>query len=104
MLVTVANVSGAAINYLTVGEDGVSTGGSRTKPLPYPFSHIGTLAAASSKQLAMQPADWHHKSSIGAGMEPATEWNQLVQAGIVTLAYAAETGRRDSEELFIDAI
>lgn len=104
MLVTVTNALATSINYLAVAEDGVATGGARVRPLPYPFSHIGTVLAAGTKQLPMHPADWRRKACMGEAMEPAYVWNQLTQAGVVTLAIAAETGRQDNEELYEDAI
>jgi hypothetical protein len=110
MLVTVTNATSrtintpAAISLGTGVSGGTATGGSKTDPLPYPFGHIGPLASSGSKQLPMHPADWRYKSVPWLPMEPSTEWNMLVQAGIVTLAIASETGRRDSEELFVTAV
>ena len=104
MLVTVTNVATFPINAPITGGFGVSpdaVGGSKSYPLPFPFGHIGTLAASGTKQLPMHPGDWHHKPVPWLPQAPATEWNQLVQAGIVTLTVAAQTGVRDSEENFI---
>lgn len=104
MLVTVTNTSGGTLNALESGGSGVSpdaVGGNVSKPLPYPFSHIGSLAAAGSKQLPMHPADWHHKSIPSLPHTPATLWNQMVQAGQVTLTVADQAGVRDSEEKFL---
>lgn len=103
MLVTVTNTSGGTINNLITGGAGVSAdavGGSKNKPLPYPFGHIGSLAAAGTKQLPMHPADWRYKAVPGLTFEPATEWNQLVQAGVVTLTIADQTTVADSEEKY----
>ena len=103
MLVTVTNTSGGTINNLITGGSGLSSdavGGSKNKPLPYPFGHIGSLANGGTKQLPMHPADWHYKSVPWLPMEPATEWNQLVQAGVVTLTVADQAGVKDSEELY----
>lgn len=103
MLVTVTNVSTATINNVIPGGSGVSSdavGGSKNKPLPYPFGHIGPLAASASKQLPMHPADWRHKAVPWLTFEPVTEWNQLVQAGTVTLTIADQATVRDSEEKF----
>ena len=55
----------------------------------------------STKQLPMHPADWHRKSVPWVPQDPATEWNQLVQAGKVTLAVADQAGVRDSEEKYL---
>lgn len=110
MLVTVTNITNAAanpyfpgitINNPITGGFGVSpdaVGGSKSFPLPFPFSHIGPLAAAGTKQLPMHPGDWHHKPVPWLPQSPATEWNQLVQASVVSLVTADQTGVRDSEE------
>jgi hypothetical protein len=118
MLVTVTNFTSNAgspgpsrtINKLDTltGGTGVSAlsavGGAKTDPLPYPFAHIGELAAAATKQLPMHPADWRYKAVPWLPEEPSTEWNKLVQGGVVTLTVAAQTDRTDSEELFITAV
>lgn len=49
----------------------------------------------------MHPADWRYKPVPWLPMEPASEWNQLVQAGVVTLTVADQAGVRDSEEKFM---
>lgn len=113
MLTTVTNTSGATINGLDslttdIGQGGpavlTATGGARRTPLPYPFGHIGALANGGTKQLPMHPRDWRHKDVPYMPHEAGQEWQQLVQRGIVTLSYAAQTGRRDEEELFTASI
>lgn len=113
MLVTVTNTAGRSINVAAVGEDGVSLPGGnhpeeathRTDPLPYPFSHIGTLADTATKQLPMHPRDWRYsRSQMARGLPISEKWNQLVQAGICTLTVAAQANRRDSEELYMNAV
>lgn len=110
MLVTVTNTSGRTINALDAITGGTgpaavyATGGNRTDPLPYPFGHIGPLANSATKQLPMQARDWRYKSVPWLPMEPSKEWQQLVQAGIVTLAVATEANERDQEDIFIDAV
>lgn len=113
MLTTVTNTSGAAINGLDsfttdLGQGGpavlTAVGGARSKPLPYPFGHIGSLANSATKQLPMHPRDWRYKAVPYQPHEAGEEWQQLVQRGIVTLAFAAQTGRRDAEELFTTAV
>lgn len=112
MLVTVTNITntagnpyfpGVTINNPITGGSGVSSdavGGSKNKPLPYPFAHIGPLAAAASKQLPMHPADWNYKPVPWLPQPPSVEWNQLVQAGIVSVAVADQTGVADNEEKY----
>lgn len=105
MLVTVTNTAGVAINSLAVAEDGVATGGHRSKPLPFPFAHIGELAISGTKQLSMHPRDWRSRSVMnGSAMDAGELWQQMVQAGIVTLSVAAETGNRDQEEIYDAAV
>jgi hypothetical protein len=111
MLATVTNTSGRTINKLDsylgyAGGLGVSSavGGNRTDPLPYPFGHIGELAAAGTKQLPMHPRDFRYKAVPSMPREAGEDWQVMIQAGVVTLAFAAETGRRDSEELFVNAV
>jgi hypothetical protein len=66
---------------------------------------IGSLAAAATKQLPMHPRDWRHRDVfVGSPFEAGEEWQQLVQAGTVTMAFAAQTARRDAEELFVTAV
>jgi len=111
MLVTVENQQATAMNQLGTEDHGVgtartlATGGGRVDPLPFPFNHVvllenGAAGGADAKQLAMHQGDWNHKQVPWLTHAPREEWNMLVQAGKVTLAFAAETGVTDSEELF----
>ncbi len=107
MLVTVTNTSGAAMNGAATYTSGsgtatvLATGGARSNPLPFPFGHIGELAASGTKQLPVHPRDFRYKPVPWVSMEPGEEWNQLVQAGKVTLAFASQATRNDVEELFL---
>jgi hypothetical protein len=111
MLVTVTNASPNQINYLDyyVGAPGGvgvtnATGGNVVSPLPYPFDWIGPLNSLATYQLPMHNRDWHYKRSPCDPQDAGQQWQQLIQAGIVTLAFAAETGNTDTEELFIHAL
>lgn len=110
MLVTVTNVTSRTINKLEelTGGTGpaalLAVGGNRLDPLPYPFGHIGSLAASGTKQLPMHARDWRYKSVPWLPQEPSIEWQQLVQAGVVTLTLAAETDNRSQEDLFVAAL
>lgn len=109
MLVTVTNTSGAALNTLAVAEDGVSTGGSRENPLPYPFGHIGELADTVGVELPMHAADLRQGAGgaiaqMGRGLPSRDQWNQLVQAGAVTFAVAAQTDATDVEDDFLGTV
>jgi hypothetical protein len=116
MLVTIANISGVALNALdsidTAAAYGnnssvaglVATGGGVVKPLPYPFAHIGTLAIGASKQLPMNPRDWTYRSVPWIPTVPAQDWLVLVQKGWVTVTTAAEATSVDPEELFVHGV
>lgn len=95
--------------YVTLGVGPVqltATGGAKKDGLPFPFAHIGDLTAGGTKQLAMQPRDFSHKDVCNSGSPHSAgeEWMGLIQRGVVTLTYAAETGRRDAEELYLAAV
>lgn len=110
MIATVTNVSGHAINYPDVvsagsGPSGIyATGGNTRYPLPYPFAHIGSLANGVGKALPMHSRDWRYRVVPAIPQEPSKEWQQLVQAGVVTFAAATETADRDEEGEFFHAI
>lgn len=120
MLVTVQNQLATPINYPAVAEDGIAVGGGnhpeetthRVDALPYPFGrYAGTLEAsggADSIQLPMHTADFRQSSLVGMGSSQMArglpvrdQWNQMVQAGTVTFAVAAQTDEQDVEEAFI---
>jgi|WetSurMetagenome_2_1015567.scaffolds.fasta_scaffold30888_3 hypothetical protein len=108
MIITLTNVSGHSINYPAVGEDGVALPGGnhpeeathRVYPLPYPFSHVGTIVNGGTKVFGMHSRDWRYSRSQMQGLGVSEKWNQLVQAGMVTLGLGAQANKRDSEELF----
>jgi hypothetical protein len=113
MIITITNVSGHSINYPAVGEDGASLPGGnhpeeathRYYPLPHPFSHVGTIVNGGTKVLGMHPRDWRYsRSEMKRGLPVSERWGQLVQAKIVTIGLGAQANRRDSEELFHDAV
>jgi hypothetical protein len=94
--------------YTTLGvgpSQTTAVGGARKDALPYPFGHIGALVAGGTKQLPMHPRDWRHRDVIvGSPMDSGEQWQQMVQAGTVSLTFAAQTARRDAEELFMTAV
>lgn len=112
MLVTVTNTSGGDLNALDTGEDGVSTGGNRLKPLPHPFTapnlaaSTGKLAASASKQLPVHPRDLRSTQAgvLGDGQSPGVLFTQMVAKGQITFATAAQTDRVDVEEKFLNAV
>jgi len=109
MLMTVTNTSGRTINAADQisagsGPSGIlATGGNVTDPLPYPFSLSGSLADTVGRQLPMRNRDWRYQRSAYMP-ECSIQWQQLVQAGVVTMAVASETGNLDEEELYVNAV
>jgi len=113
MLVTLTNSSGRDLNVPAVGEDGLSLPGGnhpneathRTDPLPYPFGHIGIFGSADPPVvLPMHPRDWHYSRSQMQSMPVSEQWQQLIQAGTVTLATGAQADSQDQEELYIHEV
>ena len=110
MIVTVTNTSSSltlnALDTLTGGSgpSGLNAvGGARKYPLPYPFDWT-TIAPSGTSAYAMHPRDWRYKRSVAESQSAGEQWQQLVQAGTVTMSFASETGRRDAEELFTTAV
>jgi hypothetical protein len=103
MLMTVTNITdtaggilfpGVTINTPDTGLAGVSAdavGGNKLYPLPYPFSHVGPIAAGASKVMPIHVKDFEHKSVPWLPLSPSTEWQMLVQQGIVSVAFSEQT-------------
>jgi hypothetical protein len=72
--------------------------------LPYPFTKNGTIAASGTKILPVHPRDWRYKCSPAIPTTSGEDWNNLVQRGVVSISSAAETTRRDQEELFLNLV
>jgi len=117
MIITVTNQLAVEINKPEVGEDGVALPGGnhpeeathRSNPLPYPAGpYVGTLdangGANDAVDIAMNPRDWRYSRSQMRGLPVSEQWNQIVQAGVVTFAIAAQTDVRDVEELYVAAV
>ena len=83
-----------------------AVGGARKYPLPYPFGHIVLAPLAASPSLPVHPADFRKGGAVlpWQTMSPSDEWNQVIQSGLVTVVFAAEVGRRDTEELFLASV
>lgn len=113
MIVTVTNTSGGDLNKLDELDlgpgvsGGTAVGGQIADPLPYPFRHIGTLADSGTSALPMRERDFTHKAVPWLPMQPAQEWQTLIQAGKVTFAIAAESilaATQDAEEDYIGTV
>lgn len=109
MIMTVTNTSATvtlnALGSISVGS-GTSatyaTGGARVNQLPFPFSHT-TIAPSAAVALGVRPRDMA-RQKVADSLSPATQWNQLVQAGTVTVAMAKEATSTDVEELAFDTV
>jgi hypothetical protein len=99
MLITVTNTSGVTINTPKI-VDG-ATGGMVTKPLPRPFSWIGPLAAAGTKQLVMGLSDLSAREYQTAGFTAREEFETMVKAGEITLTIADQAGAPSLDEKFV---
>ena len=102
LLMTVTNLLTVPINCPIVGGSGLSPdakGGSKFKPLPYPFSHvilgatgggstIDGIAYPAAKALPIHMEDFRHMSVPWLPMEPSREWQILIQEGTVTVAFS----------------
>lgn len=114
MLLTVTNLSASlTLNDFDVYQGYVSasmptvnaTGGARKYPLPYPFGHV-VLAPSANKQLPVHAMDMLKGGPVPmwATFNPGTEWNQLVQAGVVSMTYGAEATATDVNDLVIHTV
>lgn len=104
-LLTVQNETSRVLNRPEVGGSGVSpdaVGGNVLDPLPFPFNANGTLAAngdpGDSKQLGIHARDLSVRTQAQQPMIPADEWAALVQAGVVSLTFAADAQSLDAED------
>lgn len=110
-LMTVTNQKSYSLNNLDVYQgDPTSptvnaTGGARKYPLPFPFDWVvlgPNGGGADARQLPVNPRDFRKASCHEhVPLQHGEEWNQLVQDGTVTVAFAAQTDIRDVEHVLI---
>lgn len=103
-IMSVTNTSGGVMNALASGGYGSSpdaVGGVIANPLPYPFNKSASLANGATRALPMHQTDLHTKPTPAFPMEPVAEWNQLVQAGKVTVSFAKEATSTDVDEALV---
>jgi hypothetical protein len=107
MLIQVTNLKSYAINAPDVYAGAV--GGNVVNGLPHPFGWIGPMAkngdSGYQKTLAMLPSDLGKREAVNGSAQTAGEkWQQLVQAGVVSLTYTAQTDTTSVEEKFVHAV
>jgi hypothetical protein len=103
VLVTVTNNLSKSINVLDSYAG--ATGGVRVDALPHPFGWIGELAAGVFKQFAMHPSDLYYKTcENGSSQNAWQQWQQMIQAGKVSMVVAAQTGVQALDEIFLHAV
>jgi hypothetical protein len=98
MLMSVTNLQSAEMNGLDTHLSGVqgtpssmaATGGARKDPLPYPFNRSGAIAAGATKTLPVRSRDFVRQNTPFEPLAPADEWQQLIQAGKISVLLTAE--------------
>lgn len=116
MKMTVTNITntsgsiyypGFTINTPTVGGSGLSSdavGGTISYPLPYPFNTAGPLAAGAAVVQTLHTEDLQNKSVPWLPLTPSTEWQMLVQAGIVTVSFSEGSIGKNVDDLAVVAL
>ena len=95
MQMSIMNTSGVILNTPLVGGAGLSpdaVGGTISNPLPYPANKSGPLAIGATLVIQMHVEDLQNKSVPWLPLTPSTEWQMLIQAGLVTVSFLAVTG------------
>jgi len=115
MKMTVTNVTntaggqlfpGVTINTPDTGLSGVSAdavGGNKLYALPYPFSHVGPIAAGAAVTMVVHVEDMRRMSVPWLPLEPSREWQMLVQKGIVSVAFSELSTGKNVEDALIPA-
>lgn len=98
----VTNTSGLVLNVLESGGTGVSpdaVGGNVTRPLPYPFNRNGSLAIGGARTLGVNVRDFTTREVMCQPELPVQDWDNLLQKGWVTLAFATANSVDVQDEL-----
>lgn len=106
-LLEVTNESARVLNRLEEGGNGVSpdaVGGNVLDPLPFPFNANGSLAVGASRELPVHGRDFNVRQQMQQPMLPADEWNQMVQAGLVSLSFTYDARSLDPEDMLAHAL
>jgi hypothetical protein len=110
MLMSVVNNSSTlTLNALDVLSGGTgpsalfATGGNRTNPLPYPFNMV-TIGPSATLVLPAHHRDMDRQKPSFNTHSPSEAWNQMIQAGTVTVTYATESTYRDTDDTMIHGI
>jgi hypothetical protein len=97
---------GVIINTPDTGGTGVSpdaVGGNKRYPLPYPFAHVGPVAAGATVVQVIHVEDMRRMSVPWLPLEPSREWQMLVQQGIVTVTFSELSTGKNVEDAIIPA-
>ena len=97
---------GVTINTPDTGGFGVSpdaVGGNKKYALPYPFSHVGPIAAGAAVTQVIHVEDMRRMSVPWLPLEPSREWQMLVQQGIVSVTFSELTIGKNVEDTLIPA-
>jgi len=100
-LLTVTNLSLNILNRPALGGGGVSpdaVGGDVLDALPHPFEANGALAVGAARELAVHARDFNVRVQMQQPMLPADDWARMVQAGTISLAFAADAVSTDAED------
>lgn len=117
MLMQVTNLKAVQLNYLDYyfGYPGVppvtnAVGGNRVNPVPFPFDWYifpANGVTGYNPTFSVHPSDWGMSHPNFGPLRNGEMWNQLVQAGTVSIAFSAETtvsGVGDQTERFFAAV
>jgi hypothetical protein len=124
MLMTVTNLTSNQLNYpdYYIGYPGVppvtnAIGGNLVNPVPFPFDWVqpftangvgvpdGVPGTTYQVQLPVHYPDLGYTDPLFGPLKVATLWDQLIQAGTVSVAFAAETSaEREFGDLFVHNI
>ncbi len=77
-----------------------ATGGSRNNPLPFPFEHVAEMAAAAvSAALPIHAGDLLRSKTPYSPLPVRIQWQQMIQAKKVTVAFAGAAQADVSDSL-----
>jgi hypothetical protein len=91
---TITNVSGGVLagddSYYSGMVPPAIDGARKVNPLPFPASHVRNLANGASVVVKCNLTDLVAKQNPWDANAPIVDWDHMVQAHMVTIAYAAD--------------